>query len=141
MEDIIDLLHELSEDVPVALELPDDDLLVEIEEELLLSLPDDLRVYLLEASDVVLGSFEPVTVTDPRSHTYLPEVAAIMWNEGMPRHLLPVCQAGSGCYCIREDGVILYWNGEKLGKDPEGNKEWENLWEWIRDTWLPQAEE
>ena len=34
MEDVIDLLHELAEDVPVPLDLPDEDDLVEIEEAL-----------------------------------------------------------------------------------------------------------
>lgn len=139
MDDVIDLLHELSEDVPVPLELPDDDLLVEIEEQLLLPLPDDLRVYLLEASDVVYGTLEPVTASDPRSHTFLPEVAAQAWNDGLPRHLIPICQAGDAYYCIREDGEVLYWNGQKLGKNPDGIKQWPNLWEWIRDVWLRDA--
>ena len=141
MDDIIDLLHELSEDIPVPLELPDDDLLVEIEEQLLLPIPEDLRAYLLEASDTVLGTMEPVTVSDSRSHTYLPEVAAQAWNDGLPRHLLPICQLGDQYYCIREDGVVLFWNGHKLGKNADGIKQWANLWEWIRDVWIPQAED
>jgi len=140
VEDVIELLRELNEDIPVPLDLPDEDLLVEIEEELLLPLPDDLRVYLLEASDVVLGSLEPVTVADPRSHTYLPDVAAQAWNDGMPRHLLPVCQLGAGYYCISEDGEVRFWNGSKFGKDPQGVKDWPNLWEWIREVWLPGAD-
>jgi hypothetical protein len=138
MDDVIDLLREKNEVIPVPLELPDDDLLVEIEEQLLISLPDDLWDYLLEASDVVYGSLEPVTAADARSHTYLPEVAAQAWNDGLPRHLIPVCQLGEGYYCIDEDGEILFWNGHKLGKDPQGNKAWANLWEWIRDVWLQE---
>lgn len=138
MDDVIDLLREKKEPISVPLELPDDDLLVEIEEQLLLPLPDDLWHYLLEASDVVYGALEPVTAADPRSHTYLPEVAAQAWNDGMPRHLLPVCQLGDGYYCISEEGEVRYWNGHKLGKDPQGNKQWANLWEWIRDVWLQE---
>lgn len=140
MEDIIDLLREKNEPIPVPLDLPDEDLLVEIEEELLMPLPDDLREYLLQASDVVYGSLEPVTVTDPRSHTYLPEVAAQAWDEGLPRYLLPICQIGDTYYCIGEHGDIRFWNGHKLGKDPQGNKEWANLWEWIREVWLLEDE-
>ena len=34
---------------------------------------------------VVYGSLEPVTVTDPQSHTYLPEVAANAWDAGVDR--------------------------------------------------------
>lgn len=136
MDDVIELLREKNETVPVPLELPDEDLLVEIEEQLLLPLPDDLREYLLYASDVVYGSLEPVTAADTRSHTYLPEVAAQAWNDGLPRHLIPVCQLADCYYCIDEDGEVLFWNGEKLGKDPQGTKKWANLWEWIRDVWL-----
>ena len=46
MEDVIDILRERNEPVPVPLDLPDEDLLVEIEEELLISMPDDLRFFL-----------------------------------------------------------------------------------------------
>lgn len=138
MEDVIDLLREKNEPIPVPLDLPDEDLLVEIEEALLMPLPDDLREYLLQASDVVYGSLEPVTVTDPRSHTYLPEVAAQAWDEGLPRYLLPICQIGDCYYCISEHGEVRFWNGHKLGKDPQGDKEWTNLWEWIREVWLQE---
>ncbi|HLT62951.1 MAG TPA: SMI1/KNR4 family protein [Pseudohongiella sp.] len=138
MEEVIELLREKNEPVPVPLELPDEDLLVEIEEELLLPIPADLRAYLLYASDVVYGSLEPVTVTDPRSHTYLPEMAAVAWDQGMPRYLLPICQLGNGYYCIGEHGDVHYWDGEDLGEDPQGNEEWTSLWEWIREVWLQE---
>ena len=76
MEDVIDQLIELAEVVPVPLELPEEEDLVEIEEALFLPIPFELREFLLKVSDVVYGTLEPVTVADPHSHTYLPEVAA-----------------------------------------------------------------
>ncbi|MEX0740260.1 MAG: SMI1/KNR4 family protein [Pseudohongiella sp.] len=139
MEDVIEMLRERNETIPVPLELPDDDLLVEIEEQLLMSLPDDFRDYLLEVSDVVFGSLEPVTAADPRSHTFLPEVAAQAWNDGMPRYLLPVCQLGDGYYCTNADGEVRFWNGSKLGKDPHGNKSWPSIWHWAREVWLEDS--
>ena len=45
MEEVIEQLRELNEPVPVPLELPDDDLLVEIEEQLLINLPFGLREF------------------------------------------------------------------------------------------------
>jgi hypothetical protein len=45
---------------------------VEIEEQLFINIPFVFREFLLTVSDVVYGSLEPVTVTDPQSHTYLP---------------------------------------------------------------------
>lgn len=76
MEDVIELLREAEQPRYASLELPDEDLLVEIEEQLYISLPSDLRSFLLEVSDLIIGSLEPVTVTDSGLHTYLPEVAA-----------------------------------------------------------------
>src|SRR5690554_5780764 len=130
MDDVLELLEELNEQIPVPLELPDEDSLVEVEEMLLMPLPDDLREYFLYASHIVYGSLEPVTVADPRSHTYLPDVAAQAWDEGMPRYLLPVCQLDQCYYCINEAGMVLFWNGHKLARDPQGIKEWPNLWQW-----------
>ncbi|MCB1665910.1 MAG: SMI1/KNR4 family protein [Pseudomonadales bacterium] len=130
MEDVIDQLRERNEPVPVPLELPDDDLLVEIEEALCVALPDDLRLYLLLVSDVVCGHLEPVTVTDPNSHTYLPEVAAVAWSLGMPRRYLPVCEYEGGYYCMGHDGEVRYW------QETMSEETWESLWHWVRDVWL-----
>ena len=131
MEDVVELLREQNEPVPVPLELPDEDLLIEIEEALSVALPDDLRDYLLLVSDVVCGHLEPVTVTDPHSHTYLPEMAAVAWSLGLPRKYLPICAYDGGFYCIRHDGKVLLWN-ESMAEE-----RWDTIWHWARDVWLP----
>ncbi len=130
MEDVVDALRERNEPVPVPLELPDEDLLVEIEEALCVALPDDLRDFLLLVSDVVCGRHEPVTVTDPNSHTYLPEVAAVAWSLGLPRKYLPVCEREGGYYCIAKDGAVRFWN------ESMSDETWDSLWHWARDVWL-----
>jgi len=130
MEDVIDILREHNEPVPVPLELPDEDLLVEIEEELLISMPDDLRYFLLTVSDVVCGKLEPVTVTDRNSHTYLPEVAAVAWSLGLPRRYLPICESNGAYYCISQDGTVLLWD-QRIS-----DQSWENIWQWAREVWL-----
>ena len=90
MEEIIEQLREANEPVPVPLELPDEDQLVEIEEQLFIDIPFVFREFLLTVSDVVYGSLEPVTVTDPQSHTYLPDVAANAWDAGVDRSMIPI---------------------------------------------------
>lgn len=130
MEDVIDILRERNEPVPVPLELPDEDLLVEIEEELLIAMPDDLRHFLLTVSDVVCGKLEPVTVTDRNSHTYLPEVAAVAWSLGLPRRYLPICESNGTYYCISQDGTVLLWD-ERIS-----DQSWDNIWQWAREVWL-----
>ncbi len=135
MDDIIDQLQELSEDVPVPLELPDEDDLLEIEETLLLPIHPSLRQYLLEASDVVYGSLEPVTAADSHSHTYLSDVTAQAWDEGMPREFMAICEVSDGFYCINhEDGEIQFWSRDIY--DMAAEQQWDSIWDWIEDVWL-----
>ncbi len=131
MEDIIDELRERALDVAVPLELPDEDQLVEVEEQILISLPYELREFLLQVSDVIYGAIEPVTVTDPHSHTYLPEVAANAWAEGLPRELIPICEYNGDYYGISEEGEVVRWADGEVTDDS-----WPSIWLWVRDVWM-----
>ena len=131
MEDVIEELRERALDVSVPLELPDEDQLVEVEEQILISLPYELREFLLQVSDVIYGSIEPVTVTDPQSHTYLPEVAANAWAEGLPRELIPICECDGDYYGISEEGEVVRWADGEVTDDS-----WPSIWLWARDIWL-----
>lgn len=133
MEEVIEQLRELNEPVPVPLELPDEELLVEIEEQLLINLPFELREFLLKVSDVVYGHLEPVTVTDPQSHTFLPEVAAVAWDLGVPRDLASLCQDGRDYYVVDGEGEVLLWDGDEGELTDES---WDSVWHWARDVWL-----
>ena len=136
MEDVIELLREHNQPVPVPLELPTDDDLLDVQEQILIHLPHELREFLLEVSDVVYGHLEPVTASDPQSHTYLPEVAATAWDLGLPRHLVPLCQEG-GCYfAVEPDGEVVLWS---VAEDGYLDDSWESVWHWARDYWLEQA--
>lgn len=131
MEDVIEALQEVALDVPVPLELPDEELLIEVEEQILVPLPYELREFLLQVSNVVFGSIEPVTVADPQLHTYLPEVAANAWAEGMPRELIPICETRGEYYGISEDGEVVRWADGEVTEDS-----WPSIWLWARDVWL-----
>jgi hypothetical protein len=131
MEEILELLREHNQLVPIPLELPEQDLLVEIEEELLLPIPRDMRTYLLEASDVIYGSLEPVTVADSHAHTHLPEVAATAWSLGLPRYLLPLCETYGNYYCVEPEGEVVFWRDGDLTDET-----WPSVWHWVRDVWL-----
>ena len=117
--------------MPVPLELPDEEQLVQIEEEILLPIPREIRTFLLEASDVIYGHLEPVTAADPYSHTYLPEVTANAWANGVDRHLLPICQVGHNYYCAEPDGELVYWQDGEIT-----DESWPSIWHWARDVWL-----
>lgn len=135
MEEVIEQLRELNEPVPVPLELPEEELLVEIEEQILINLPFELREFLLKVSDVVYGRLEPVTVTDPQSHTYLPEVASVAWSLGVPRELVPICEDRGNYYCVEQDGTVLLWDGEEEDLTDES---WDSVWHWVREVWLEE---
>ncbi|PZW45555.1 SMI1/KNR4 family protein [Pseudomonas sp. URMO17WK12:I2] len=135
MEEVIEQLRELNEPVPVPLELPEEELLVEIEEQILINLPFELREFLLKVSDVVYGRLEPVTVTDPQSHTYLPEVASVAWSLGMPRELVPICEDQGNYYCVEQDGTVLLWDGEEEDLTDDS---WDSVWHWVREVWLEE---
>ena len=130
-EEIIDMLRDSNQPVPVPLELPDEDVLVEVEEQILLPIPRDMRTYLLEASDVIYGSLEPVTAADPYSHTYLPEVAAVAWSLGVPRYLVPLCEDNGSYYCVEPEGEVVLWRNGDLTDET-----WPSVWHWIHDVWL-----
>jgi hypothetical protein len=134
VEEVIDQLRELNEPVPVPLELPDEETLVEIQEQILIHLPFALREYLLQVSDVVYGRLEPVTAADPQSHTYLPEVAATAWSLGVPREYVPLCEDQGNYYVVEEDGTVLLWEAD-TGEINE-DESWESVWHWVRDVWL-----
>ncbi|GAA5218839.1 SMI1/KNR4 family protein [Corallincola platygyrae] len=131
MQETIDQLRAVNQPVPVPVELPDDDDLVVIEEEILIPIPKDLKTFLKEVSDVVYGSIEPVTAGDPFLHTHLPEVTANAWAEGLERHLIPICADRGSYYCITQEGEIVHWvEGELL------DASWQDIWQWAREVWL-----
>ncbi len=131
MEEILELLRDHNETVPVPLELPDEDQLILIEEEILLPIPRDMRQFLLEASDVIYGHLEPVTAADPNSHTYLPEVTATAWSLGVPRYLIVLCEVNGDYYCVEPEGEVVFWKNGELTEET-----WPSVWQWVRDVWL-----
>ena len=133
VEEVIEQLRELNEPVPVPRELPDEETLVEIQEQILIHLPFGLREFLLKVSDVVYGRLEPVTASDPQSHTYLPEVTATAWDLGVPRDLVPLCQDGRDYYVVDVEGEVTLWSGAEGELTDET---WDSVWHWARDVWL-----
>ncbi|WP_299011221.1 SMI1/KNR4 family protein [uncultured Shewanella sp.] len=134
MNEIIEQLQSVSESVPVPLELPTFEQLVEVEEQILIPLPMALKEYLLYASDVIYGYLEPVTVSDPHSHTYLPEVTSYAWSIGMPREYIAICQQGDSFYCIDQESQVMLWSEGEMQEDS-----WESFWQWAEEVWLQGA--
>lgn len=131
MEEIIDQLRESAISTAAYLELPNEDDLVLVEEEILLPIPRAMKTYLLEASDILYGTMEPVTVADSGAHTHLPEVTSNAWAIGLPRDLMVLCQVSDGYYCIDQEGEVKFWQDGELSEET-----WEDVWQWIEEVWL-----
>lgn len=132
MDRIIAELRACNEEVPVPLELPDMDDIIDAEEQLLVALDNEFRQFMLTVSDVIYGALEPVTVADPGSHTYLPEVAAVAWSLGVSRTLIPLCEDRGNYYCTNEIGEVVYWkDGAVTDEEP-----WSDVWQWAEHVWL-----
>lgn len=133
INEIAEALHDQAEKPAFAPEPPTLDDLIEAQEAMLISVPNEFRDFLMHSSFEIYGRLEPVTISDPQCHTYLPEVAAEAWSLGMPREFIPLCRDGNNIYCVAEDDVVYVWSHE-LGEEPEEVST--NTWEWVRDYWL-----
>ncbi len=133
MNELVDFLRENNEDRFSSLELPGLDELVIIEEQILIPLPSEFKEFLMTVSDVVYGDLEPVTVSDEQLHTYLPEVASVAWDLGVPRHLIPICEYRGTYYCVEQDGTVHLWQDGDLDEE-----HWDSVWQWVQDVWIKQ---
>ncbi|WP_053981120.1 SMI1/KNR4 family protein [Marinagarivorans algicola] len=128
---VLPLLQAAHQSPVVALELPEDDEITAIEEAIYVQIRGDYRDFLLTASDLVIGALEPATVTDPHSHTYLPELTCHAWEQGLSRELLPICQSANGYFCLDMEDQIIEWID---GQIEPGS--WPSIWSWAADVWL-----
>ena len=137
-ESLIRQLRQLSEDVPVPLEQPSEDHILDIEENLLLPVHPQYRQFLLELGDVVYGYLQPATVADPGAHNYLADLTALAWDEGMPREYMVVCEHTDGYYCIvHESGEVQLWRRSSGDFDEDHDQHWDSIWSWVKYVWLP----
>jgi len=91
----------------------------------------DYRKYLAEASDVTLGTLEPATITEPYSHTYLPDVVEGARTVGVPADLFPICEDNGDFYCLTLGGAVHFWSHNGVT-----NERWPSLAEWIHKVWM-----
>jgi len=129
LDDAISELRRLNRPVPLPGKLPTEAQVVEAEAQAALTFHPDFRRYLLEASDVVVGFIEPVTLDG--GHTALSAVLKAARQRGIPEGWIPVCEDNSNFYLITEAGEIAYW-----AHDGATTETWLNLATWISVVWI-----
>ena len=138
MLDLIDALAALrarNEPVPRPPRLPSPAELEAMERDIGQPIPDDLRLYLLQASDVTVGALEPITITDPSAHTHLPRVLADARASGVPPRWFPFCLDNGDFFCVGPDSRVHFWS-----HDGTSTEEWASLAEWIERCWLGERD-
>ncbi|MDB5329823.1 MAG: cell wall assembly protein [Phycisphaerales bacterium] len=136
LDEAIARLRELNETVPIPQRLPTEAEVSAAERELGHPFHPNFRKYLLEASDVVYDTKEPVTITDPDSHTHLQTVCEDAWEQmEVPKKLLPICEDNGDYYCMNKKGEIVFWSG-----DGATDEKWPSLAAWIEEVWIGEGE-
>ena len=101
LDDAILEMRRLNETVPKPARLPTHDEVDAAETSLGIPFHIDFRRYLLEASDVVYGTIEPVTITLPGAHTDLSAVFDDAVAVGVPPDHVPLCEDNGDFYLER----------------------------------------
>ena len=127
-------LRERNQPVPRPQRLPSTAEVDEMESQLGVTFPPDYRKYLLEVSDVVYGTMEPVTITRPHAHTHLASVLADARTMGVPQHLLPICGDNGDYYCVASDQRVIFWS-----HNGATDESWSDIGEWISEVWMDDA--
>ena len=127
-------LRRLNQPVPKPGVLPTEEEVNRVEAELGTTFHPDFKRYLLEASDVVFGTLEPVTITSPTSHTNLLSVVESARLGSVPDKLIPVCEDNSDFYCIDESGRVCFWSHNGITEE-----QWPTLADWILEVWVGEA--
>ncbi|MFD8013555.1 SMI1/KNR4 family protein [Streptomyces sp. NPDC058955] len=134
MKDVIQYIRETHWPEEAPTQFPTEQLLAQIEDEHSVRLPAGLREFLLHVGDVERGRLEPVTVTDETADTYLPELMAIAWDQGVPRELIVLCEDEGDFYLVGPDDAVVFWSCIGTGGLTEDR--WESVWDWARNEWL-----
>lgn len=133
IEDAIAKLRKVNEPVPRPLRLPSEAEVAAAEQKLGMEFPPDYHQYLIEASDVTYGTFEPAVVTPNSGRLDLVTVAKEAWEIGVPRDLLPFCESNGDYYCLQSDGEVVFWSHDGITDEC-----WPDLASWIVEVWLEE---
>lgn len=138
LDDAIREYRLLHEEVPIPTRLPTSEEVDAVQAQLGVCFHPDLRTFLLRASDVHYGNMEPVTLTKPDSHTFLPRVCGHAWDRwDIPRELVPICADNANYHCLTPDGQVVYWGHD----DGEVTATWTSLADWIREVLIEEQQD
>lgn len=93
---------------------------------------EDYKRFLLEASDVICGTCEPMRITPDGGYPDLVEMVEDAWElDGVPRNLMPFCYNNGDYFCMNGIGEVVYWD-----HNGTNDEKWRNLAAWIEHVWI-----
>ena len=129
-------LRRRHEPAPTPVRLPTKDEVDAAERRAGRKFPLDFRRYLLEASDVNVGTLEPACITCPEAWNDLFNLLDDAEEMELPVGLLPICQDNGDFYALNEKGEVVFWS-----HDGVTDEKWRNLAHWIEQVWLGGEED
>lgn len=129
LDEAMAMLRRLNEPVPKPLARPTESEVSAVEARTGVRFPADLRRYLLEASDVVYGTLEPVTIGG--GHTSFEAVLQDARQSGVPDEVIPICEDNGDFYCVEPSGEVVFWSHNGVTEE-----RWPSLAAWISESWI-----
>lgn len=135
LDEALSELRTKNESVPRPARLPTPNEVEETERILGIRFKPDFRRYLLEASDIVFGVLELVTITNRAAHTDLVRICKTAWDKvGVPQELLPICENNGDYFCMTENGEVVFWSHNGWAEE-----KWPNFATWIEKVWIEES--
>lgn len=131
INEVIEKLKSLNEDVPIPPRLPSIEEIEEIEKYFKYNFPKDYKKFLLKASNVIYGFFEPALAIKERKNLYLKNIVEEAWKFGLPRNLFPFCLDNGDYYCFNKNQEVVYWDHNGLNEE-----KWKSFTEWVEKVWI-----
>jgi hypothetical protein len=133
IENVFEKLRDLHQSPPLPTRLPSITEVNDVEKTLGVKLHPDFRKYLLEVSDVCVGTLEPVTITLPKAHTDLVTVTQAARNLGISTEFIPICHDNGDYFLVSPDGEVFYWS-----HNGTTDEMWPDIATWISEVWIEE---
>jgi SMI1-KNR4 cell-wall len=133
IEKVFEKLRNLHQSPPLPTRLPSSTEVNDVEKTLGVKLHPDFRKYLLEVSDVCVGTLEPVTITLPKVHTDLVAVTQAARKLGIGTEFVPICHDNGDYFLISPNGEVFYWSHHGTT-----DERWPDISTWISKVWIEE---
>jgi len=125
-------LAQLKDDLPVAFDIPSDELVNHYESCLGLHFHQDFRYFIKNLGYASYNGLENLTIEQPAaSYGDLLKCNMQAREMGMPQNLLAFVEDNGDYFCLQADGSVVFWSHNGPVKE-----HWPNLADWMEDVWI-----